>query len=246
MGQSDGYNQTLRRIALQIRNGGFYYFQVNPEDYSHTQGQRTTAMKSKTDIIIEDFGKDIEVITFSGTTGWKKDKNGKTGADRVRLLQEFIGSYASKGGSGNNKGVELIFHNFTDNHSYVVHLAPEGISVSRNVDRPILYDYKINLIVLRDANTPPPDERDTVNSGNYKPSIDTSGVQGRVTTPNINSVAPLSLNSTHEIDSIMGNNMRSKLNTSGIDTPYINPRVTKDAYKYGVEELISQIGYGEG
>lgn len=183
MPQFDGHSRSFRRIALQLANGGWYDFRVNPVNYVHNEPQRATILKTKSDIIIEDFGKDLETITFSGTTGHRRDSAGRTGADRMRLLRSYLRDYANQGGNGNRSVNELTFHNFTDGESYIVHLAPEAITLERDVAQPILFTYKISLVVIRDAGKPPDREIVDANIGNKQTSIGSNIQQTGVINP---------------------------------------------------------------
>ena len=61
MPQADGKND-LKRVVLHLPSEGdkgWYRFKVNPENYSIEMPQRTSVIKTKSDIIIEDYGKDI-------------------------------------------------------------------------------------------------------------------------------------------------------------------------------------------
>lgn len=220
MGQSDGMGGTLRRIALKVGDSGWYNFRVNPAQYNHSKPQRVTIFKTKSNIITEDFGKDIETIQFSGTTGFRRDSNGKTGKDRLMELEAFIDSYANQGGNGNRSKTEMTFYNFTDEQYFIVHLAPEGLKVERSVDQPLLYTYTLSLVVLRDAGAP--SERDKANPeiGNAKPSVGTS-TSGDFRTANTRAYS-----------------------ASVLPQTAVNPAGTQGAYLYGVEELKKLIGYG--
>lgn len=234
MPQADGKNM-LQRIALQITGGesdGWYRFQINPAQYKHTYPQRVAVFKTKSHIITEDFGKDIETIQFSGTTGFRKDSSGRTGADRLKGLVKFIDNYAQQGGNGNKAKAELIFHNFTEDESYVVHLAPDSISMERSVDQPLLYTYSLSLVVLRSADTPP--ERDQVNPniGNEKPSVGTdqnNSSESKTTKPTTRATGY----ATSAYENLLSAN----------GTLAVNPSGTVGAYQYGVDELKKLIGY---
>lgn len=198
MTQADGRGTNeLLRVALQIKgdnpltsstgqtiSSGWYRFKVNPQQYKHSKPQRSTVVKTKSNIIVEDFGMDLATIAFSGTTGFKKDANGRTGEDRLRDLEAFLEVYATQGGDGNVSPNELIFHNFTEGQSFVVHLDKGGFEMERSVDQPILFNYAINLVVLRDASTP--SDRETIDPelGNTAPSIGGSSTNKKTVDPN--------------------------------------------------------------
>lgn len=226
MPQADG-KTGLKRIAIQIgedKSKGWYRFAINPNKYEHSIPQRTTVFKTKSQIIVEDFGKDLEQIKFSGTTGFKKDSAGRDGKQRLQSLKKTMKDYMKQGGNGNKPKDEMTFHNFTDDEDYIVHLAPEGISIERSVEQPLLYTYTINLVVLRGAEQP--DERDQANPtiGNENPSVGgnedmTSKTVGKSTA----GVSPMSAVATASYA--------------------VNPRATVGAYNYGTEELKGLISY---
>lgn len=170
MAQADNGTRQLQRMAIQLSDKTLYRFQVNPQNYTISRPQRTSVFKTRTHVIVEDYGPDIPTIKFSGTTGLRK-VNGKSGADRLKELQAVIARYANAGHAEGTQSLEMYFHNFTDGESYAVHLGPEGISVERNAERPLLYDYTINLLILREATQPSPDKIDLPATGNYGSSI---------------------------------------------------------------------------
>lgn len=242
MPQADGYGLFLRRMALELDNGGWYYFKVNPNNYNHNEPQRTTVVKTKSNVVVEDFGKDIETITFSGTTGWAKDSLGRTGADRMKNLRNYVRNYASQAGNGNRSVNELTFHNFTDGESYIVHLAPEGITLERDVEQPILYNYKINLIVIRDAKLPADTESVDPELGNKDPSI---GSYNKDSDSWLSKLIP-SITRTASTGQTISKGVAGLLEIGTQLNGVVNPRGNTGAYQYGVDEIKQLIGYGEG
>lgn len=171
--QSDGKSQ-LQRIALRVTSGNgtekaYYKFQVNPQNLKESYTQRTTVFKTRSATVVEDYGRDLPTIEFSGTTGFKKDKRGNNGATRLAILKDFLETYSNAGHRVEDNGTEALemqFYNFTDGGSYVVHLAQEGFQIERNVEQPLLYNYRISLIVLRNANDPDVRDVDKASLGN--------------------------------------------------------------------------------
>lgn len=156
----------LQRMMLRTSDGKTYRFKINPTNYQITYGQRTATYKTRTQAVIEDYGTDLPLIQFSGTTGLRKDSEGKTGADRLFELRDFIRSYAVSGHAEGGSNKELYFYNFTDDESFVVHLSQEGLNISRDATQPLLYTYTINLIVIREAGKPSNNEVITPSTGN--------------------------------------------------------------------------------
>ena len=171
--QADGKN-TLERVALRVIGGNgeekaYYKFQVNPQNLKESYSQRTTMFKTRSATVVEDYGRDLPTIEFSGTTGYKKDKRGNNGAVRLAILKDFLETYSNAGHRVDENGteaLELQFYNLTDGGSYVVHLAQEGFQIERNVDQPLLYNYRIALVVLRYANDPDVRDVDKATLGN--------------------------------------------------------------------------------
>lgn len=158
--QADGRNK-LERFIIRVTDGtqdiAFYKFQVNPSNYKETIPQRTTTYKTRSASVVEDYGSDLRQIQFSGTTGFKVDSNGHNGAHRLARLKAIIEEYSLSGQRVDDVDqdfMEMYFYNMTDGGSYVVHLAPEGFVINRSEDQPLLYNYQINLTVLRKANQP--------------------------------------------------------------------------------------------
>lgn len=167
MAQADG-RHSLNRFMLHIPGHGYYRFKVNPENYKYNMPQRTTITKTKNDIVVEDYGRDVETITFSGTTGFRGTVSGKMKLDQ---LYSAIRAYSNKAGGGTKPRELMTFYNMTDNKSYRVHLAPEGFNYSRSVNEPLLFRYEISLVVIGNAKEPPRDSLAETELGNKKPSI---------------------------------------------------------------------------
>lgn len=165
MPQSDGKN-TLKRFELELRgpsgtNSIWYRFQVNPQSYKESFPQRSTVYRTRTSVVVEDYGRDLGQLEFSGTTGLKVDKEGKNGADRLKSLKKIIEDYSSAGHRVDDveqTELELIFYNRTDGGSYYVHLAPEAIQIERSAEQSLLYNYRLAFIIIRNADDP--DTRD--------------------------------------------------------------------------------------
>lgn len=259
MPQSDGVNN-LHRIALRFpkEGGGYdmYRFKVNPENYTIDSPQRTTAIKTKSDIIIEDYGKDIEVINFSGTTGFRpvREEDGlKTGKQKMEQLQSRVSEYAMQGGSGNVSGSYLQFFNFTDDSYYKVHLAPQGLKVTRSKDEPLLFRYEITLVVIGSLTEADRSAVTTEEFGNVNPNASqrvSEGIEGldgnaRKTRDRNNqeisrreNTIPNSIgDNTNE-----GNRLKQNFPSSSI----YNPRQSTNGLKGNIDNMALVIGYGDG
>lgn len=239
MPQSDGRNQ-LRRMALQVGDKMFK-FAINPSDYQINFPQRSLATRTKSTVIIQDFGQDVGSITFSGTTGWRRGADGKTGKDRMDELEYYWDTYRRENqGNGNAPKKEMIFHNFTDNYSYVVHPMPEGLTIKRSAERSILYDYSIALYIVRNAEIPPNTDIHDPNIGSPKPSIPSDSYPSGNDVPGKGGYQP-----RNPLSAIPYNQsfVKQMLDKQGRGNPTaINPRYTQNSFVIGVEELRNQLG----
>jgi len=258
---SDGRTR-LQRIAFSV-GGRTFRFALNPESMNHVAPHRTTALKTKSRIIIEDFQADIPTITISGTTGYNPTGRAEDrGVAKIKEMKKFIEDYAGTGGNGKTGKAEFYFHNFTNDESFVVHLAPEGISVSQSADAPLLYKYEIKLIIIRKASEPA--DADVINpeignrfpslpnGGNYKPSptypILPTPMPNR---PNTGTPTPTPMpnrpNSNNGSGNV-GDDVYNKGNGGGYvpnkDGTVVNPQVPSQmTYQYGMSSLGFNIGY---
>lgn len=148
MPQSDGKNR-LKRIELEYK-GESYTFTLNPEEYSLDEPSRSTVTQTKGGAWVDDFGPGLKVITISGTTGFNKGQ----GESKFKKLRDLIRKYMSDRTPGRTVENEMIFHNYTDGESWVVHVDPTGFRTLRSKNQPLLYRYEIRFIVLRSAGEP--------------------------------------------------------------------------------------------
>ena len=148
MPQSDGKNQ-LKRMELEYK-GESYTFTLNPEEYSLDEPSRSTVTQTKGGAWVDDFGPGLKVITISGTTGFNKGQ----GESKFKKLRDLVRKYMSDRTPGRAVENEMIFHNYTDGESWVVHVDPTGFRTLRSKNQPLLYRYEIRFIVLRSAGEP--------------------------------------------------------------------------------------------
>lgn len=237
---SDG-KSNLRKIAFQIGDT-FFRFAINPENMTRPNPHRTTAIKTKSRIVIEDFQSDIPTITISGTTGFNPTgREEDRGVKKIRELEQFIRDYSSMGGNGRTSADDFYFHDFTNDESYVVHLSPEGITFTQDVSSPLLYRYEIKLVILRRASEPADEDIVDPEIGNRFPSI--SPGDGNLS-PDLFKDDPL-----EAYDPSSGNPDVYGGGNSGVyippqDAEPINPQApSPSAYAYGMSGLGYTIGY---
>ncbi|UJH95582.1 cell division protein [Bacillus phage vB_BtM_BMBsp2] len=170
MGMSDG-KTALTRIAFQVGNR-FFRFAINPENMTFARPHRTTALKTKSRIVIEDFQSDIPTYTISGTTGFNPTgKASDRGITKIKEMKAFLEDYAETGGNGKKSADDFFFHNFTNDESFVVHLAPEGVTYTQDVNAPLMFRYEIKFVVLRKSTDPADDDVVAPEIGNRYPTV---------------------------------------------------------------------------
>jgi hypothetical protein len=253
MPMSDGTNQ-LKKIAFQIGDT-FFRFAINPENYTHRKPHRTTAVKTKSRIVIEDFQSDIPVISIRGTTGFNPTgASNDRGIEKIKEMKSFIEAYAERGGNGDTPVDEFYFHNFTNDEYYVVHLSPEGVNFTQDVNSPLTYRYEITFTVLRKAGEPNEDDIIAPEIGNKFPSIPTGpGFNGSPYAPghvneegqNIYEWLGERQYEDSGSDDVYRNSPEEETPTRhNINLDPVNPQVPSDmSYQAGVTGLGYSIGY---
>lgn len=255
MPQSDGKN-TLMRMSLIIpdNNGNkhTYRFKVNPENYSIEHPQRSNIIKTKSDVIFEDYGSDVKTITFSGTTGFKQARNTngivQTGKERMDELEERIVEYSNISNSGSVSISKMELYNWTDNKYYKVHLAPQGLKIDRSADKPLLFNYEISLMVLGDAGEPDRSSQVDPEFGNVvKPGEE--DVKNRLSNSSSDVIRNRDRNNQkYSVYDNTRENIRMKNgnNLSSNGKVIYNPRVTTNGLSGTLDSTALLIGYGDG
>jgi hypothetical protein len=259
---SDG-NTTLRKVAFQIGDK-FFRFAINPENYTDDRPHRTTAIKTKSRIVIEDFQSDIPTITISGTTGFNPTgQNKDRGINKIKEMKRFIEEYAKMGGNGNTTSEDFYFHNFTNDESFVVHLSSEGVKYVQSVESPLTYRYEIKFVVLRKASEPADEDIVNPEIGNRYPSVSYNPVvpntampmptpvlpNNAMTSPNVIIDYPGLNSPSNGYDPSSGNpNIYNEGTTapyqSPLDSEPINPQApSPSSYFHGMTGLGYSIGY---
>lgn len=167
----------LRKCALEYK-GTFFRFAINPQNLRDARPHRSTVVKTKQNIDVQDFGPDIGQITITGVTGVNRGK----GYDKMKELRSFITNYQNDGGAGVPRSSYLRFHNFTNGESWKVTLNTDGFSLEQDANDPLQYTYTISLLVLSKASLPSYKEVSWVSLGNKSPSIGGGLTQGGAVT----------------------------------------------------------------
>lgn len=178
MGIADGKG-IFRKIAFQIGDR-FFRFAINPDNMVYSRPHRAMATKTKSRIVISDFQDDIPTITISGTTGLNPTGVASDrGVAKIREMKDYLMDYAAMGGNGNKSSADFYFHDFTNAEHYVVHLSPEGVNYTQDVNSPLTHRYDIKFIILRNAGEPDQDDVVDPEIGNRFPTLPNgTGSQG--------------------------------------------------------------------
>lgn len=131
-------------------NGTSYGFNINPEEYTIDEPSRSTVTQTKSGAFVDDFGAGLQAVYMKGQTGF----GGTSGIKKFKELRKFIRGYWSAITPGQTVKDELIWHNFTDDESWIVHTDPTAFRLLRSTTNPLLYYYEIRLVCLRPASQP--------------------------------------------------------------------------------------------
>lgn len=170
MSMADGRGGGLKKIEFVVGDKRFK-FAINPENYVHNKPHRTTTIKTKSRIVVEDFQSDIPTIQIKGTTGFNPTGTVKgRGINKIREMKKFLEDYADMGGNGDKSPQDFYFHNHTNKESFVVHLTSDGVSFTQDIQSPLTFKYEISFQVLRKASEPAESDVNDPDIGNRQPS----------------------------------------------------------------------------
>jgi len=171
MGISNGAS-VIHRVALEI-NGVFYYFKINPQNIIETFPARNVFTKTEGDPYMQGFGSGIHTIQISGNTGWG---HGNEGYNKYVELKNILMNYNNNNEYGLGNVGNFFYHDFTNGYSWQVELNAEGFKFTQSVDRPLLYDFDIAMVVIKPASLPARAEMSYTATGNANPSLQTRSV----------------------------------------------------------------------
>lgn len=248
MTMSDGKNK-LQKIAFQV-GSKIFRFAINPDSYQDQRPHRTTAVKTKSRIVIEDFQSDVYTITISGSTGFNPTgKAADRGIAKIKELKSYLEDYAQAGGNGNAPVDDFYFHNFTNDESFVVVLSPQGVTYSQDVSSPLTYRYEIVFNVLRKAGKPSDASIVNPEIGNSNVSILTpiapyTGVNGKVLSNSSTGTGSYNYNASSGNNSVYNKTTGDSLTKAVGNGSTVNPQApSKTSYQFGQTMLGYLTGY---
>ena len=136
-GNSNGLTH-LKRMELEFK-GVSYLFTINPEQYEIKIPSRVNPTYTKGGVFLDLFGEGLREISISGITGFKSLELKKLIQDNFRNVEE-----------GEPVTEFVMLYNHTDGEGYVT--VPSRLTISRNVNQPLLYRYDLDFYVIRSAN----------------------------------------------------------------------------------------------
>lgn len=140
----------LKNIEIDYK-GYSCKFYINPEELIQQEASRSTVTQTIGSAYVDDFGGALPTIYIKGNTGFS---NG-LGVTRFKHLRNMIRSYYKvTPGQDVSSSDEIVFHNYTDDESWVVVTDPQGFRLLRNSENPLLYMYEIYFICIRKWSEP--------------------------------------------------------------------------------------------
>ncbi len=152
---------------LLFQNGRFqgapvakFVLPINPEDFNYERQERVNVFQTIGNPFADEFGMGLPRINIRGVTGWRTQvSTGMDGYAAYKQLQQKIIDQYFQLREGNVKAakdpdlVRLILLNCVDDLAFDV--IPGRCRLLRNKQRPLLYQYDLNFIVLQDLTSNP-------------------------------------------------------------------------------------------
>lgn len=139
----------LKNIEIDYKDVQCQFY-INPDEMIQQETSRSTVTQTVGSAYIDDFGGGLPTIYIKGNTGFS---NG-LGVTRFMQLRNLIRQYYNATTPGQDVTDEIVFHNYTDDESWVVHTDPQGFRLLRNNENPLLYMYEIYFICIRPWSQP--------------------------------------------------------------------------------------------
>ncbi|HET7675828.1 MAG TPA: hypothetical protein VFL54_09930 [Gammaproteobacteria bacterium] len=127
---------------------------IRPEDLTRDEPSRLSAHQTLGGAWADDFGEGLTSIEITGHTGWRGSKD-RDGAAIFHALHEDIFKQWHKrrrersDNGGDPDTIEMIFDDDLNGHSDVV--VPRQFKLLRHKSRPLLKQYRISMVKLRDT-----------------------------------------------------------------------------------------------
>ncbi len=147
-------SQKNRPITL-TGGSGTCEFTIRPEDLQWTEPSRIAAMQTLGGAWVDAFGPGVATIVISGHTGWKGPVKG--GSDWEAKFMElyqvaFKGWHDIVESTKDPEAPNMEFVDTLDQRCVIV--APQNFILKRSKTRPLLMQYNISFLVMRDVGAP--------------------------------------------------------------------------------------------
>lgn len=137
--------------------GSFMNLIIRPEEFNRVEPSRGNNQQTAGKIWVDNFGLGVPAITIQGHTGWRGavDADGGVLFHRLReaiyLKWHTLRQQQQALGRDPDTAVECVFIDTLNGFSEVISWQPDGFRLRRSRSRPLLYQYTMQFIVLRDA-----------------------------------------------------------------------------------------------
>lgn len=140
----------LKNIEIDYKSYSCKFY-INPSEMVQQEASRSTVTQTIGAAYIDNFGGALPTIYIKGNTGFS---NG-LGVSRFKNMRNLIRSYYDvTPGADVSSDDEIVFHNYTDDESWVVATDSQGFRLLRNNENPLLYMYEIYFVCLRKWSEP--------------------------------------------------------------------------------------------
>jgi len=161
----DALNQENAPLIFLLLGGGLpapMYFGprgvVKPENIVYSRVARGAVTNTEGSAFLDDFGQGVGRITVQGNTGWQGD-NGITGWGllNIKALQALFIDYLARRQAiaglglpivGDPSVVSLLLFDMVNLQASLVY--PTELTTAKDRSRPLLYNYRLSLIILSD------------------------------------------------------------------------------------------------
>jgi phage baseplate assembly protein W/LysM repeat protein len=132
-----------------------YTFPINPEEFNFSRPERVRVVQTLGFPFVDEYGLGLPTINMRGTTGWHlRSSIGMDGYEAYKALRQdihdrFYTLRAEKLELGIDPDtIQLRLYNNVDDSAFIV--VPTEFRLLRSKSRPLLYQYDLNFIVIRD------------------------------------------------------------------------------------------------
>ena len=139
-------SQKERRIAIEAP-WGLCDFTIRPEDLQWQEPSRLSVQQTLGGAWVDAFGPGVAQITISGNTGWKRSPGWEAQFKQLHKVA-FKGWHDHVEDTKDPENADMMF--IDDLDARVVYVAPMVFTLKRNKAKPLLMQYTIQFLAVRD------------------------------------------------------------------------------------------------